>query len=122
MMTISNDGINSGLTIEEIYELSGGGYAKSTNKYIFSMSDCIRTILVERSYINFYIQKVIYHDPATIILWKDGTKTVVKCDEHDTYDPEKGLYIAIMKKLCGNRGKFYKEAIEPWLPKKEVKE
>ena len=70
----------------------------------------------------FEIEKVIYHEPATIIKWKDGTKTVVKCDEHDTYDPEKGLYIAIMKKLCGNRGKFYKEAIEPWLPKKEGKE
>ena len=70
----------------------------------------------------FGIEKVIYHDPATIIKWKDGTKTVVKCDKHDTYDPEKGLYIAIMKKMCGNRGKFYKEAIEPWLPKKEEKE
>lgn len=70
-------------------------------------------------YFPFSIDKVIYHDPATIILWKDGTKTVVKCDEHDAYDPEKGLYIALLKKVGGNRGKFYKEVIEPWLPKKK---
>lgn len=35
------------------------------------------------------IKKVIFNDPATIILWKDGTKTVVKCQEGDTYDKEK---------------------------------
>lgn len=25
------------------------------------------------------IKKVIFNDPATIVLWNDGTKTVVKC-------------------------------------------
>ena len=29
------------------------------------------------------IEKVIYNNPATIILWTDGTKTVVKCQEND---------------------------------------
>lgn len=46
--------------------------------------------------------KVIYHNPATIVFWSDGTKTVVKCDKNDTYDPEKGFYIACTKKLFGN--------------------
>ena len=31
------------------------------------------------------IKKVIFNDPATIVLWDDGTKTVVKCSEGDTY-------------------------------------
>ena len=25
------------------------------------------------------IRKVIFNDPATVVLWSDGTKTVVKC-------------------------------------------
>ncbi len=37
------------------------------------------------------IAKVIYNPPATIILWSDKTKTVVKCCENDIYDPEKGF-------------------------------
>lgn len=53
-----------------------------------------------------YIEDVIFNDPATIIKWEDGTKTVVKCGEHDTYDREKGLAMAIIKKLCGNTGNF----------------
>lgn len=28
-----------------------------------------------------YIERVIYNAPATIILWSDGEKTVVKCHE-----------------------------------------
>jgi hypothetical protein len=48
------------------------------------------------------VTKVIYHNPATIVFWSDGTKTVVKCDKNDTYDPEKGFYIACTKKLFGN--------------------
>lgn len=48
------------------------------------------------------VTKVIYHNPATIVFWSDGTKTVVKCGKGDTYDKEKGFYIACAKKLFGN--------------------
>ena len=48
------------------------------------------------------VEKVIYHNPATIVFWSDGTKTVVKCGKGDTYDKEKGFYIACAKKLFGN--------------------
>ena len=44
------------------------------------------------------IKKVIYNDPATIIFWSDGTKTIVKCMEDDDYDPEKGFMAAVTKK------------------------
>ena len=40
------------------------------------------------------IKKVIFNDPATIVLWSDGTKTVVKA-EGEPFDPEKGLAMAI---------------------------
>lgn len=48
---------------------------------------------------NFYIEKVIYRAPATIVMWSDGTKTVSKCCEHDTYSPHAGLIYCIAKKL-----------------------
>lgn len=48
------------------------------------------------------VEKVIFNKPATIVFWSDGTKTVVKCGENDTYDKEKGFFIACAKKLFGN--------------------
>lgn len=64
------------------------------------------------------IDKVIFHDPATIVLWSDGTKTVVKCGENDIFDPEKGLAMAISKKALGNKGNYY-EKFKEWLPDEE---
>ena len=64
------------------------------------------------------IKNVIFNDPATIILWNDGSKTVVKCGEGEVYDPEKGLAMAISKKVLGNKGNYY-ETFKKWLPEKE---
>lgn len=47
------------------------------------------------------IKKVIFNDPATIVFWADGTKTVVKCADFDIFDPEKGLAMAIRKRVYG---------------------
>lgn len=54
----------------------------------------------------FDIEKVIYNEPATIVMWSDGTKTVVKCQDGDYYDPEKGLAMCIAKKALGNKGNY----------------
>lgn len=64
------------------------------------------------------IKDVIYNNPATIVFWKDGTKTVVKCqkDKGDTYNPELGLAMCIIKKMCGNKGN-YNDVFNKWLPK-----
>ena len=64
---------------------------------------------------DLYITKVIFNDPATIVYWSDGSKTVVKCGEGDTFDPEKGLAMAMVKKALGNKGTYYNE-IKKWLP------
>lgn len=59
------------------------------------------------------IKDVIFNDPATIVLWSDSTKTVVKCQEGDEFDPEKGLTMAIAKKAYGNKGS-YCNVIKKW--------
>ena len=63
------------------------------------------------------IEKVIFNDPATIVFWNDGTKTVVKCRVGDIFDHEKGLAMAIVKKYMGLK-EFYKAfnpAFDKWL-------
>ena len=61
------------------------------------------------------IKNVIFNEPATIVMWSDGTKTVVKCQEGEGYDPEKGMAMAISKKALGNKGN-YCEVFKKWLP------
>lgn len=64
------------------------------------------------------IKNVIFNNPATIVFWEDGTKTVVKCQDGDEFDPEKGLAMAIAKKAYGNKGNYCNK-MKKWLPKEE---
>lgn len=66
------------------------------------------------------IEKVIFNDPATIVIWKDGTKTVVKA-ANEPFDPEKGLALAIAKKALGNRHDYY-DTFKKWLKKAKKEE
>ncbi len=45
--------------------------------------------------------KVIFNNPATIVIWTDGTKTIVKKSKGDRYDREKGLAFCYLKKIYG---------------------
>lgn len=62
------------------------------------------------------IEKIIFNDPATIIIWGNGDKTIVKCGEGEIYDPEKGMAMAIAKHFLGDKGNYY-ETFKKWLPK-----
>lgn len=52
------------------------------------------------------IKKVIFNDPATIVFWADGTKTVVQAHD-EKFDKEKGLAMAIAKKAHCNKGNYF---------------
>lgn len=60
---------------------------------------------------------VIFSDPATIVLWSDGTKTVVKTQEGEPYDPEKGMAMAFSKKLMGDNKRDYYHTFLRYLKK-----
>lgn len=53
------------------------------------------------------IKRVIFNNPATVVFWTDGSKTVVKVGDGDEYDPEKGVLLAYMKKGFG--AGYYRE-------------
>lgn len=69
----------------------------------------------------FDISKVIFQNPATIVFWADGTKTVVKCQEGDLYSQEVGLALCFAKKALGNAGNF-NNTFKKWLPDEPTKE
>lgn len=64
------------------------------------------------------IENVIFNNPATIVFWKDGSKTVVKASNEE-FDPEKGFAMAIAKKAFGNEGNYFNE-FKKWLPEEDV--
>lgn len=66
------------------------------------------------------ITKVVFSPPATIVFWSDNTKTVVKADyRYEQYDPEKGIAMAVAKKMLGdNKGKYY-DIFKYWKKKYE---
>ena len=60
------------------------------------------------------LEDIIINPPATIVKWDDGTKTVVKCQNGDVYDAEKGIALCFMKKMFDNKSSYnevIKEAI-----------
>lgn len=61
---------------------------------------------------NAKIKKVIFNNPATIVFWEDGTKTVVKCMEGDTFSKEMGLAMCICKKVLGSQ---YHRVFKEWV-------
>lgn len=81
-------------------------YVTTTNE-VFNIIPTTQTVIPK-------IKDVIYNDPATIVFWEDGTKTVVKC-KNEKFDPEKGLAMAFSKKMLGNKGNYY-NIFKKWLP------
>jgi len=64
------------------------------------------------------IKKVIFNDPATIIFWEDGSKTIVKCQPNDKYDKMTGFAMACAKYMFGNKGNYY-EVFKKWVGEAE---
>jgi len=47
----------------------------------------------------FTPERIVYNPPATIVFWKDKTKTVVKCSEGEEYSEYFGFLAALGKKI-----------------------
>ena len=48
------------------------------------------------------IDRVVFSEPATIVFWTDGTKTVVKCMPGEKFEKYAGFMAACMKKMFGS--------------------
>lgn len=54
------------------------------------------------------IERVIFNEKkrTTVVIWKDGIKTSVKCDPRDEWNKETALAMCYMKRAFRNRGCF----------------
>lgn len=52
--------------------------------------------------------QIIFNPPATIVFWKDGTKTVVKCSEGEKFDPYTGFCYAFTEHFLGSISRIKK--------------
>ena len=121
-MQTKNRKITLGCNLKDIYPVSIDECDLKTNDdFLDAMRYCYNDIetvkkcsasMEIRVDIPGMIDRVIFNDPATIILWNDGSKTVVKRSYDDIWDSEKGFCMAIIKKLYGNTS-FIKKFIEP---------
>lgn len=103
------------------YGLEGISTRNVATGTINNAYDATRKVEYNAMFKRAKIKNVIFNDPATIVFWSDGTKTVVKCGENDIYDPEKGLAMAVAKKYLGTNKSHsnYMDEFKKWLPKDE---
>lgn len=59
------------------------------------------------------IKNVLFNDPATIVIFEDGSKTISKVEKGDHYDKETGLAICIAKRVLGNAE--YRKAVNKYV-------
>lgn len=55
----------------------------------------------EEQYNYLAFEKIIFNDPATIVIWADGTRTVVKACKEDKFDKGVGLKTALLQRIFG---------------------
>lgn len=97
-------------------KLSMSIYKMSLEKYIIenTVDPTVCTTAPPTSYLP-EIKTVHFNGPATVVLWKDGTKTVVQCQDGDIYSEETGLALCIAKKAFGNMSNF-NNIFHKWIP------
>lgn len=55
----------------------------------------------EEQYDYLAYERIIFNDPATIVIWADGTRTVVKACKEDKFDKGVGLKTALLQRVFG---------------------
>lgn len=73
--------------------------AKLTIESEIRRDDSQKTFMSSKYIGGCQIEKVIFNGPATIVIWRDGEKTVVKTSDGDKFDPKTGLALSYCKKL-----------------------
>lgn len=77
-----------------------------TKEALNEMFDGIRFYPPTSPLFGISIKNVRFSPPATIVFWSDNTKTVVKAQNGEPFDAEKGLMACIIKRITGNTGRY----------------
>lgn len=72
-----------------------------------------RRIVTPKQFYCPWPKDVIFNAPATIVLWRDGSKTVVKLMEGEEFNPEVGLAMCFCKAVMGDDYKrWFKDSLK----------
>ena len=99
--------VDNGITYENPVKI-----VKTEKGRFISNADFFRTIMqikpVRVPKIKKPYEKILVNNEkeVVVIIWRDGTKTIMKPQPGDTFDAEKGIAMAFMKKMYHNRGCF----------------
>lgn len=69
-------------------------------------------VYISKSNPNIIPKKIIFNGPATIVMWTDGTKTIVKQSNLDYYDYEKGFAMCVVKKVFGDQYAYIRKMVD----------
>lgn len=91
-------------------------YGANPDAYV---RQCLAKSAAKKTTVNhFDIKRVYFNDPVTVVIWADGTKTIVRCQDGDVYSKETGLALCIAKKALGNKGNF-NDVFHKYIPEEE---
>lgn len=98
---------------------------KNVNKKVKDKKEYVKKEYAKKQYDRYnchrapklsdFVDHIIAQDTATVIFWKDGSKTAVKCSPEEKFDYEKGIAMATLKYIFGN--KYYQEDIRELIEK-----
>lgn len=116
---------NNWVLKKDPYNFVGGfGFNKPSSQslaYLF-LKEAEDRIHLNRT---FRIDHILKNGDYTTVIWKDGTKTIVKKASDEPDDPEKALLFAMLKKVCNDNGsemsRYLKDAEEKTIVKKPKK-
>lgn len=100
-----------------VYDIEADGYTRYNNpvcivdithgsrRGLRTITDAklIRAPRVPKKYKKIFVN---YEKETVVVLWNDNTRTVMKPQDGEEFDVEKGIALCFMKKAYGNRGCF----------------
>ena len=106
------------------HRISFEGYEKFSRLWIDPLTITAPDVRIKVSYADYYAmkreqkkagqiptpKKIIVNEDSkvTVVMWDDGTKTIVKCSEADQYDPYAAYCAAFAKKCYGTNSQLKK--------------
>ena len=80
-------------------------YSSYFDDYINSLANVSKNELYRSN--KKEIKRVIFNEPYTIVIWANGEKTIVKAQDGEPYDKEKGLAMCFAKYALGNTCRYF---------------
>lgn len=107
---------NNPVLIEKISEKMPENYT-----YFYPMREITNAVLIQAPRKPTVDVKIIINEKkkTTVAIWRDGSKTIVKCQPGDEFDAEKGIAMCFVKRYFNNRG-CYNDWMKKMLKENEV--